>query len=462
MNDLKQFLQSIPKAFVFFGRAFKNAKKDFWISIQVLFWVSLVLSILFYFVEHAAQPYEYRNWWQAIVWTLTRYIGDPGHFSGNGPVTLVGRHIDSFIGILKILIFAVPAGLVANGFRKAMEDDRKEKHLQECREKILKSFKRVRNPETGYRVAPRNVSLISLAVKRNMTENDVVETVGKFDDFRLRNIADTQSRSEHPQDRLVIEMLPLNKKTVDGYEIVRKSYGIMINRQSNVTIVAPTADNESSIGNFAYYLAQFGGFNLVSRLFVTDVDDRTSYITIEGKEDDWETPLKNFVQDLRVLSSSKENWNIVVSATKKAPEAHVHFAHNNKAGEPMTTLDEEKFQTLYGELSKKLQESHETFCDMDNSSYLPVGKKNLSVILGGGSTNNAFLMRLSYSLTTWTDRWTPVIVDMAGMIQKHLEKPERRQLYEKDSESREKIESLWKKKGVGFGEGEILPKADDE
>ena len=158
MDKMKQSLQTILKSFVFFGRAFKNAKKDFWISIQVLFWVSLALSVLFYFVEHAAQQEEYRNWWQAFVWTLTRYIGDPGHFSGNGPVTLVGRHIDSFIGIMKILIFAVPAGLVANGFRKAMEDDRKEKHLQECREKILKSFKRVRNPETGYRVAPRNVS----------------------------------------------------------------------------------------------------------------------------------------------------------------------------------------------------------------------------------------------------------------------------------------------------------------
>lgn len=64
-NKLKDGLRSIPKAFVFFGRDFKNAKKDFWISIQVLFWVSLALSFIFYFVGHTAQPDEYRNWWQA-------------------------------------------------------------------------------------------------------------------------------------------------------------------------------------------------------------------------------------------------------------------------------------------------------------------------------------------------------------------------------------------------------------
>ena len=98
-------------AFVLFGRAFKNAKNDFWVSIQVLFWITIVLTIIFYWVEHTAQPQEYTNPWLAFVWAITRYIGDPGHFAGNGPITLTGRYIDTFIGILKILIFAVPAVL---------------------------------------------------------------------------------------------------------------------------------------------------------------------------------------------------------------------------------------------------------------------------------------------------------------------------------------------------------------
>lgn len=456
MKKLKSILQCIPKAFVLLGKALKNSKRDFWISIQVLFWISLALSIPFYFVEHTAQPDEYQNWWQAFVWTITRYIGDPGHFAGNGPITLTGRFIDTFIGILKILIYAVPAGIVANGFRKAMEDERKEKHLQECREKILKSFKRVRNPETGYRVVPRNVSPASLAVKRNMTENDIIETVGKFDEFKLRNVADAQTRSEHPQDRLVVELLPLQEKTVDGYNIEQKSYGVKINRQSNITIVAPTADLENSIGHFAYYLAQFGGFNLIIRLFVTDIDDRISYLTVEGKESKWEKPLADFIRDIKDLSASKDSWNIIVSATKKAPEAQVHLAHKNKAGESATILNEEQLLKMFADLSEELQINYEIHTEMDNSDFLPVGKKNISVVAGGGNTNNAFLMRLSYSLITWTDHWTPIIVDMAEVIRNNLERSERQQLYAKNSESREGVESLWKKKGIGLGEGEFL------
>jgi voltage-gated potassium channel len=112
-------------SFVLFGRAFKNAKNDFWVSIQVLLVATFVLALIFYVVEHTAQPEEYESPWDAFVWAITRYIGDPGHFAGKGPITLTGRYIDTFIGILKILIFAVPAGLVANGFRQAMADDKK-------------------------------------------------------------------------------------------------------------------------------------------------------------------------------------------------------------------------------------------------------------------------------------------------------------------------------------------------
>lgn len=446
-------MNGVYRAFNLFWNALKNTKKDFGTSILVWFLFSLILSILFYFAEHKAQPEEYSNWWQAIVWTFTRYIGDPGHFAGNGPVTLTGRHIDTFIGILIILIFAVPAGLIANGFRKAMEDDKKEKHLQDCRDKILKSFKRVRNPETGYRVVPRNVSIASLVVKKNMVENDIIETVRKYDELCLRNLADTQTRSEHPQDRLVLELLPLVTKTIDGYDIERKSYGIKINRMSNVTIIAPTADLENSVGHFCYYLSQFGGFNLVSRLFTTDIDDRVSYVAIEGTEDEWEAPLKEYVKDIKELSPTEANWNIFIHATKKAPAAQIHFGCKNKEGVQMITQDTDTLHKLYVALSEKMLK-YEVSTDMDNKEFLAIGKKNISVLTGAGSVNNAFLLRLSYRLMTWTDRWTPIIVNMAETLRNSLESIDRQKLFQQDSEEQKKRETLWKKKGYGFGDGD--------
>ena len=452
MKKLKSIFQSIPKAFVLFGKALKNSKHDFWISIQVLFWVSLALSFLFYVVEHAAQPEEYRNWWQAFIWIITRYIGDPGHFAVNGPITLTGRYIDTFIGILKILIYAVPAGIVAKSYREEMELDKKSSRLKECREKIWKSFKRIRNIDTNYQVVPRNISVASLSVKNNLTENDIIETVGKYKEFRLRNLGDAQPRSEHPHDRLAVELMPFNDKTLEGLPIVKTSYGIKIDRKSNVTIVAPTADRDNSIGPFAYYLAQFGGFNLVSRLFVEEGQDRISYIAVVERE----PALVDFINDIKELSTNSEKWNIIVSATKKAPLTQVHFVYHDKDGKATTTINEATLNQLYTSLSNTLKSKYNIVSDIDNSEFFPIGSSNIAVVAGAGSANNAFIMHLSHSFITWTDRWTNIIVDMAEAIRGSMEKSERQQLYKKGSFTREEIEKVWKKKGIGFGEDDNI------
>ena len=433
-------------SFVLFGQAFKNAKNDFWVSIQVLLVATLVLALLFYFVEHTVQPEEYKNPWDAFVWAITRYIGDPGKFAGKGPITLMGRYIDTFIGILKILIFAVPAGLVANGFRQAMADDKRKRHLEECRMKIRKSFRRILNKKTQYRVIPRRMPIITLQAKKGMNEKDIIDTVTKFDEFRLRNLATSQTAAEHPQDRLVIEMLPLDKQTVDGFDIVRTSYGIKIDRNSNVTIIAPTAATENSIGHIAYYLAQFGGFNYVSREFITDVDEPVSYYIIDGKENEWEKPLCDFVSDIKAISSDKEKWNIILASSDNVYDTQFHFVHkaNAKSGLAQTTLDEENFHAFYSDFAAKMQEEFGYLSDMDEK-YKPVGKKNIGIITGGGTANNTFTLRISYGLTTWSESSAPVIVEMAKVIKQHLEAPERNKFEELPS---------WKQKGCGYGEND--------
>ena len=427
-------------SFILFGRAFKNAKKDFWVSIQVLFWTTLALAGIFYLVEHIAQPEEYSNPWDAFVWAITRYIGDPGHFAGKGPITFTGRYIDTFIGILKILIFAVPAGLVANGFRKAMEDDKRSCHLEECRERIQKSFRRVLNKTTHYRVTPRNVSVVTLQAKKGMTGNDIIDTVTKFPEFRLRNLATSQSRSEHPQDRLVIEMLPLSERTVDGFEIEKTDYGVKIDRKSNVTIVAPTSGTECSIGSFAFYVAQFGCFNFVSREFVQDIDDPVSYFTINDKTKE---NISDFIKDVESLSNGKDHWNIILISSDNVHDTQIHLIHKIKQGSEVatTTLNEELFLQFYSSLSDLLHENHQLLCDLDEK-YKPVGQKNIGVLVGGGKVNNCFTLRISYSVTTWIDTYSPVVLDIAKTIKQHLEADGRREFAEHPG---------WKEKGWGYG-----------
>jgi voltage-gated potassium channel len=398
-------------SFVLFGRAFKNAKNDFWVSIQVLFVATIILALLFYFVEHTAQPEEYKNPWDAFVWAITRYIGDPGHFAGKGPVTLTGRYIDTFIGILKILIFAVPAGLVANGFRKAMEDDKRKRQLVGFSERLKKAFRRKQCRYTRYKVVPRYVSIVDIEASQRMTTKDILDTIDFCKDFRLRNLATTQSLREHPQDRLIVEHFPLEGHT---------SYGCKIDRGSNVTIVSTSSVSEAGIGNFSYYLAQFGGFNYISKEFEQKPDEPLSYYLIGDEHA--EPQLEDFLNDLRELTRGEDKWAVMMLSASGADEplhpTQFHFVHQVQKklnAQPTTTIQEEKFIQMYQLLNQMLEEEFHLKSDLDEL-YLPVGKKNIAMHIGGGKECNVFTLRTAFSVTEWDDRYVAIVRKIAEII----------------------------------------------
>jgi len=429
------------KSFRLFFKAMSNTKHEMWVTVQVLIAITVVLAIVLWIVESSVQS-EF-NIWGSLAWPFLQYIQDPGGIAEYKPVTVVGRIISVLVGIIGVAIFAVPAGLIGSGFMDAIAEDKREEELEDYGNRIRKSFRRVLNKKTKYRLAPRRVPVISLQAKKGMSEKDIIDTVSKFKEFRLRNLAASQVASEHPQDRLVIEMLPLDEKTVDGYTIEPTDYGIKINRDSNVTIITPSAASENSIGHVGYYLAQFGGFNYVSREFVTDVDEPVSYYKIEGEREEWEKPLQAFVDDIKQMSEDGKHWNIILVSSDNVYETQFHFVHraNEKSGQTHTTLDEDRFLEFYAAFSEKMKTEYEYLSDMDQA-YRPVGKKNAGMITGGGTKNNAFTLRISYSVTTWSSSSAPIIVDMAKVIKQHLESTERSQFKEDPS---------WKKKGCGYG-----------
>ena len=383
------------------------------------------------------------SFWDAFIWPYEKYLGDPGKVVDDPLISPIGKLIATLVGIMGVAIFAVPAGLIGSGLTDAMDEEKREKELEEFRARMRKSFRRVLNKKTQYRVVPRRVPVISLQAKKGMSEKDVIDTVSKFKEFRLRNLAASQVVSEHPQDRLVIELLPLDEQTVDGYIIEHTDYGIKIDRDSNVTIITPSAATENSIGHVGYYLAQFGGFNYVSREFVTDVDEPVSYYKIEGERKEWEKPLQKFFDDIKPLSEDSQHWNIILVSSDNVYETQFHFVHRAKeeTGLPHTTLDEDRFLEFYAAFSEKMKAEYEYLSDMDQE-YKPVGNKNIGVIAGGGTKNNAFTLRISYSVTTWSSSSAPIIVDMAKVIKQYLEKPER-STFEDDPS--------WKDVGCGYG-----------
>lgn len=395
---------SRTNSFKLLGQAFKSAREPMWASIQVLIVLTVVLATIFFFAECRVQPEEY-NYGRSLLWAFTRYIGDPGKFAGPGPVTVTGRLVASLIGIVGILIFAVPAGLVGAGFRSAIEKELRKKHLADIGDRLVKAFRRELDYRTKYRYVPRHISICTLQAKKQMTEKDVVDAVVYNPPFRLRNLATAETKGNKTNDQLVIEMFPYNRE-----------YGALINRQSNVTIACPSSADEAGIGNLGYYLALFGGFNYISKEIEPFVDDICSYYTVEDETAPESRAM--FVKDLKKLTDGRDKWLFILLISDRPCIEKIHFVTKStqKTGRESTVLNQEAAQEIFEKLSAVLSdEYYDLKCEM-NTEYKPVGPNNLGVRVGGGVSCNAVVVRISTDFATWDHRYIPFCKDMAEII----------------------------------------------
>ena len=76
------------RSFRLLQTAISSKAKEMLISLQFLVIVTLMLSFVLFFYEHAAQPEVYDNGIKSVIWAFAQYIGDPGGFANTPPVTL--------------------------------------------------------------------------------------------------------------------------------------------------------------------------------------------------------------------------------------------------------------------------------------------------------------------------------------------------------------------------------------
>ncbi len=104
------------------GRVLRSRKEEILVTFYVGFILLILAAGLLYVVEHEAQPGKFANipaamWWGVTTLTSVGY-GDIY------PITTLGKVIASFISVIGIGLFALPAGIIASGFA---EDIRKRK-----------------------------------------------------------------------------------------------------------------------------------------------------------------------------------------------------------------------------------------------------------------------------------------------------------------------------------------------
>ncbi len=98
----------------------KNEKDTIITTYAVLFIVLIVAATIMYQIENAAQPEAFSSipasmWWGVITLATIGY-GDIT------PITPAGKIFGSLIALLGIGIFALPAGILASGFSRQLEE----------------------------------------------------------------------------------------------------------------------------------------------------------------------------------------------------------------------------------------------------------------------------------------------------------------------------------------------------
>lgn len=453
------------KGFRFFWKGLKAAGRDIWVSFEVLFALTLVLSTILYFVEHAAQPQVYTNWWDAFVWSFMGYLGNPGKFAPGDPVTFTGRILWIAIAILKIMIFAVPAGLVASGFSKAMAKEKRDQELAEYHKILLRSFpcgpgrylrqyleKLPKDENAWYHGCKfgwlsNNINTSKFLLK-GMQLNDILDTCKAYPEFRVKNEASAISIEDGKKDRFMLEHFPVNRL-----------YGYCVDRGSKVTIVSTSSKTELCTGNFAYYLAKFAGFNYISKEF--NAADGESYynnhwaepfyegITLKEREEKGEKISRElreaydnkkklrdmFLSDLKKLCDKEGSWVICILAhlPNENNKVDVHVAHALADGSCSTVLTEkEKLNELITTLDQNLQE--EMQLSVKETTLFPLVKRgtfrNLMYKLQeDGCKCNGFSLRVSSELMEFNVRVRVAQFIMAKTIHDVLE-PELRLKHE--------------------------------
>jgi voltage-gated potassium channel len=105
------------------GRVLLSRRSELFITLVAVTVLLVVSSTLMYYAERDAQPEQFSSipaamWWGVETLTTIGY-GDIL------PVTVTGKIINSFIALLGIGLFALPAGILGSGFVEELQRRRR-------------------------------------------------------------------------------------------------------------------------------------------------------------------------------------------------------------------------------------------------------------------------------------------------------------------------------------------------
>ena len=401
------------KSWKMLENTFKEKRRELIVSMQFLIVITLILSLILYFCEHEAQPENYDNGFTSVLWAFGQYIGDPGGFSENPPITGFGKAIACIIGLLGIAIVAVPAGILGSGFTEAIEHERDGEKLHDNQEKLHNLFTSVLDRPTRYQAIPPYRTFAHIQSRQSMTNDDIIETVNATPGFRIVNLQATIPVDKNPTDQLAVEHFEYNR-----------SYGCFIDRGSRMTIIAPSSFIDDCTTFFAYYLAKIGGFNFISREF-GDRGRYKSFYLLNGADES--TPgFTEYKRDVENLLGREGAWSLtyLIASGANEPEypTQIHFGTGNAMGDESIgefIHDKVTFDKFYNDFAESVKK--ETNIETDSGRY---HSSNSPIIylrkFGIPETANNIIMRIAWSVALWDPNRLLVARILAENINKDI------------------------------------------
>ena len=398
-------------SFHLLSNALKSKKDELVVSMQFLVIVTLILSFILFFVEHAVQPDVYDNGWTPILWSFMQYIGDPGGFAEYPPITVVGRIIACVVGILGIAIFAVPAGLIGSGFTEVMEEEKHDAKIKENIERIRRSFKFVQDQHfTKLFYVSNYYPIDNIITRKFIPHDDIIEAVEKSDCLKLCNLAFTINKQDNPLDRIVIVNYVKNKP-----------YGCYINRNSKVTIVCTTGFTEPICSWFGYHIAKLGGFNFISKEIEVNPDDPHTYYNPPYPND-----CPNFQMFLDDVNALCEGGWAILPLEAAGPRSRPHQLHfcfntekeNEEYNDPNSFLkDYDTFEKMYQDMTAVVDSLYGLHTDK-NKYYKVSEKTNIARLL---KAENTFTLRVEAYTYIQNESRLALVKTIAEIFNKHFE-----------------------------------------
>jgi voltage-gated potassium channel len=378
-----------------------NKKEDLQVIFFTLFLLLIVSSSLMYMIEYQAQPNSFGSipdtmWWAVAALTTVGY-GDVY------PVTALGKILASFISLIGIGLFAIPAGIISAGFMQEMEKsqviDFARKNATKIRKAFYTSFHKVNSQETTHRV----LDLITIKSRLALSEQEVFDAIKRAPDLRIRYKRNTQN--ERFANTLVLEHFDFNR-----------SYGSFINRSSKIAIISPMSYAEHSVGHFTAHLAKYIEADYLSNeLYGESQDINPDFAFSFSKNPAYLPDYKGFMpnafldfkKDLSTVISPQETILIIKSYYSKTEDFNLHFGGEVGAVgfeiEHSTFQDIEKLKEFYRKLALMFHENDITYRLAMHRQFDNTSPQTIHQYLWQATKANVATLYINNDLMEWAN-----------------------------------------------------------